>query len=75
MSNRLRLACLHATCGDGTVQSRIVDTASGKEVFRLPGQFAYPGRAVWNGRYMLALYGTGKLMILDFVHMALRRDQ
>ncbi|KAF9786779.1 WD40-repeat-containing domain protein [Thelephora terrestris] len=69
----LRLACPHAR-GDGgsSGQSRIVDTTSGAEVFRLSGGFKNPGKAVWDGRYLCVGYGDGELLILDFVHMTLR---
>ena len=72
--NRLRLACLQDVGGawGNTSQSRIVDTTSQTEVFRLPGQFSEPGKVVWDGRYLFVAYETGELSILDFVHMTLR---
>jgi hypothetical protein len=47
---------------------RIIDITSQTEVFRLSGRFALRGNAVWDGRYLFAVYETGDLLILDFVH-------
>ena len=53
-----------------TSPTRIEDTVTRKEVFRLPERFAQPSVAQWDGRYLVAAYsGTGELLILDFVHM------
>ena len=54
-----------------TGHSSIVDIASQKEVFCLPGEFAHPCEAAWDGRYLFAGYDTGEVLILDFVHMTL----
>ena len=71
--SRLRLACLQEVGGawGDAGQSRIIDTTSQKEVFRLPGRFADHGKVVWDGRYLFVFYETGEPLILDFVHMAL----
>ena len=71
---RLRLACLQAggEAWGNTSYSRIIDVTSQTEVFRLPGRFAQPGKVVWDGRYLFAVYETGELLILDFSHMTLR---
>ena len=53
----------------GTGPSRIVDTVTKKEVFRLPEKFARPAVAQWDGRYLVAGYGSGEVLILDFNHM------
>ena len=73
MPDRLRLACLQDVGGvwDDAGQSRIMDTTSKLEVFRLPKQFADCGRAVWDGRYLFVFYDAGEPLILDFVHLAL----
>ncbi|KAF9786778.1 WD40-repeat-containing domain protein [Thelephora terrestris] len=73
LPSTLRLACLLGAGGAraNTGQSRIIDTTSMKEVFRLPERFADPGKAVWDGRYLLVAYDNVELLILDFVHMAL----
>ena len=72
--NGLRLACLQDVGGawGNAGQSRIIDTASQTEVFRLPGRFAEPGKVVWDGRHLFVAYETGELLILDFVHITLR---
>ena len=72
LPNRLRLVHLQEMGEErgNACQSRIVDAPSQREVFRLPGRFAHPGKVVWDGRYLFAIYGTGELLILDFVHMA-----
>ena len=49
--------------------SRIVDTVTEKEVFRLPEKFAKPAIAKWDGRYLVAGYDSGEVLILDFDHM------
>ena len=50
-------------------QSRIQDTLTGKEVFRLPERYANPVQAQWDGRYLVAGYKSGDVLILDFNHM------
>ena len=72
--DRLRLACLQGEglVWGGTDSSRIIDTTSQTEVFRLPEQYRRYGKAVWDGRYFFAAYETGDFLILDFVHMTLR---
>ena len=55
---------------EGTVYApRIKDTATGKEVFRLPQRYAKPLGIQWNGRYLVAGYDSGEMLILDFSHM------
>ena len=70
---RLRLACLQDKEGalGGIASSRIIDTTSQTEVFRLPQPFARPGKAVWDGRYLFVVYETGEPLILDFANMTL----
>ena len=67
----LRLACLRGTQSH-TNRCRIIDTAHQIEVFPLPEKFANPSDIVWDGQYLSAVYDTGELLILDFVHMPLR---
>ena len=44
----------------------IVDTATGKEVFRLVGKHAKPSRVKWNGQYLAAQYHfPEQVLILD----------
>jgi WD40 repeat protein len=49
--------------------SWIKDTATGKEVFSLSGRYAKPSNVRWDGRYLVASYGSGDLLILDFNQM------
>ena len=72
--DKLHLACLRSRHGMwiGSNQSRILVATPGKEVFRLHGEFERPSRVAWNRRYLGCVYGTGGLLILDFVHAASR---
>ena len=59
---------------DGTVEGtiyppRIKDTATDKEVFRLPWRYAKPTVTEWDGRYLVAGYDSGEVLILDFDHI------
>ena len=49
--------------------SRIEDTVTRKEVFQLSGRYAKPYAARWDGKYLIAGYGSGEVLILDFNHM------
>jgi WD40 repeat protein len=49
--------------------SRIEDTVTGKEVFRLPGRYARPNDVRWDGQYLVAGYQSGEVLILDFSQM------
>jgi len=54
----------------GTGPCIIVDTTTGKKVFRLVGKHAKPQGVKWDGRYLVAQYdNTDKVLILDFGHM------
>ena len=54
----------------GTVLSPLIwDTISGKEVFQLSGTYKDPGKVQWDGRYLIASYNYGKILILDFCCM------
>ena len=46
--------------------SRLWDTVTGKVVFQLAGRFANPWNSQWDGRYLVAGYESGEVMILDF---------
>ena len=67
--NRLHLDFFSKTREGTTYVSRIKDTATGKEVFRLPQRYAKPLGIQWNGRYLVAGYDSGEILILDFSHM------
>ena len=49
--------------------ARIEDTVTGKEVFQLSGRYAKPTAVQWDGRYLVAGYGCGEVLILDFINM------
>ena len=48
-----------------TEPSRIEDTVAGEEVFRLSGKYEKPNVARWDGRYLVAGYHSGEVVILD----------
>jgi len=45
---------------------RMTDTATNKEVFWLYGGYAKPSAIRWDGRYLVAGYDSGEVLILDF---------
>ena len=51
--------------------SWIKNTVTGKEVFRFSssGRYAEPKEIQWDGHYLVAGYGSGEVLILDFCHM------
>ena len=49
--------------------SWIKDTATGKEVFQLSGRYAEPNGVQWDGRYLVAGYKSGEVLIVDFHHV------
>ena len=49
--------------------SRIEDTLTGKEVYRLPRRYEKPTAVQWDGRLLVTGYESGEVLILDFVHM------
>jgi WD40 repeat protein len=59
---------LHFICGFGA-PSRIEDTVTRKEVFWLSGRHAKPGDVRWDGQYLVAGYGSGEVLILNFKHL------
>ena len=46
--------------------SWIKDTVTGKKVFQLSGRYAEPNDVQWDGQYLVAGYGSGEVLILDF---------
>ena len=50
----------------GPIPSFIKDMVTGDEVFQLPGRYAEFTSVQWDGRYLVAGYSSGKLLILDF---------
>ena len=67
--NGNRLNFRHFDGGFPSRPSRVEDTVTGKEVFRLHGKYASPARVQWDGRYLVAGYNAGEVLILDFIHM------
>ena len=47
----------------------VYDTVTGKQVFWLPGRYADPPKAKWNGQFLVVGYGSGELLILNFKHL------
>ena len=45
---------------------RIEDSITGKEVFQLCGKYGNPTAIQWDGQYLVAGYGSGEVLILDF---------
>ena len=52
--------------------SRIENTITREEVFQLSGRYMKPEVAQWDGQYLVAGYGSGEVLILDFSHMNLQ---
>ena len=48
--------------------SWIKNTATGKKVFWLSGRYAEPWHVQWDGKYLVAGYLSGEVLILDFYH-------
>ena len=46
--------------------NKIRDTITGKEVFQLSGRYGNPCDVQWDGRYLVAGYKSGEVLILDF---------
>jgi WD40 repeat protein len=66
-SERPRLHFIGGTLsGDPT---RIRDTVTEKEVFQLSGRYANPSATQWDGRYLVAGYDSGEVVILDCNHL------
>jgi len=57
---------LNGTRPWGVDVSRIKNTTTGKVVFCLGGRFTRPADLQWDGRYLVAGYESGEVLILDF---------
>ena len=53
----------------GTDLPPIKDTVTGKDIFQLYGKHARPTGLWCDGHYLVAGYGSGEVLILDFNHM------
>ena len=52
------------------ILSKVEDTATGKVVFWLSSErHERPRVAQWDGRYLIAGYESGEVLILDFINM------
>ena len=60
------LEFINGTEGRNPSPSRVRDTVVGREVFRLHGKYVRPTSTHWDGRYLVAGYGSGEVLILDF---------
>ena len=47
----------------------IKNTVTGKEVFQLPGRYRKAECIEWDGQYLIAGYGSGGVLIIDFHHL------
>jgi WD40 repeat protein len=45
----------------------VKDTVTGKKVLQLSGRYARPYDVQWDGQYLVAGYGSGEMLILDFI--------
>ena len=52
-----------------TNQCRIKDKVTGNDVFQLSGRYANPADVQWDCGYLVAGYGSGEVVILDFHYM------
>jgi WD40 repeat protein len=52
-----------------TCPSRIEDTSTGKGLFQLSGRYARPDKALWDGRYLVAGYPPGEVVVMDFENL------
>jgi len=50
---------------------RVEDRVTGKQVFQLCGRYAVPSDTQWDGQHLIAGYGSGEVLILDFGHVLL----
>ena len=48
---------------------RLEDKVTGSEFFQLSGRYARPTDVQWDGRHLVAGYGSGEVLILDFFLM------
>ena len=68
LNGRPHLKFIHGTKWENG-PARVEDAVTGKEVFRLRGRYAKPTEVQWDGRYLVAGYKSGEMLILDFKHM------
>ena len=56
-------------------QSRIEDVITGEVVFHLGGRFSMPVDSQWDGRYLVAGYRSGEVLILDLIAYSSGEDK
>jgi WD40 repeat protein len=72
LNTSLERHCLYFVGGAGwwyEGPAQVNDAATGKKVFRLHGRYAKPYDVQWDGRYLVAGYRSGEVLILDFNQM------
>jgi len=63
------LEFIHGTTEGSISPARVKDRVTGDVVFQLCGKYAEFTHSQWDGRYLVAGYKSGELLILDFEHM------
>jgi len=67
LSNQPLLLSKNAKLWD--MRHRIKDAVNKKVVFQLAGRYVNPVESQWDGRYLVAGYESGEVLILDFNHV------
>ena len=67
--SRNRHSILDNRSGPRSIPVRVEDSATGKEVFWLCGNYANPSVIQWDGQYLIAGYMSGEVLILDLSHV------
>ena len=49
--------------------SWVKNTVTGREVCQLSGRYVKPNEVQWDGQYLVAGYGSGEVLIVDFCHL------
>ena len=55
-----------------TSPNKVKNTVTGEVVFQLSGKYGEPHEVQWDGRYLVAGYDSGEVLILDFNHVPLK---
>ena len=64
--NRPRLDLVDGHSWWKTSPNKVRDTVTGEVVFQLSGRYGKPFEVQWDGRYLVAGYESGEVLILDF---------
>ena len=65
-SSRPRLDFILGSKWQDANPDRVVDTVTGENIFQLCGGYTKPHEVQWDGRYLIAGYKSGRVLILDF---------